>query len=529
MVKTKHCQYCGREIPLEAVICIHCKGALASKPGVAVVDHFGAVKHALAEKYEIVAEIGHGGNATVYQAIQKNLDRKIALKVLLPGLVNDPGYMERFHLEARAIAKLRHPNIVTIYDEGCMDGVHFIAMEFLDGKDLHHLVKEKTRLEIREAVAMATCIAGALDYAHSYGIVHRDVKSSNIIMTSSRTSVLTDFGIAQSGAVPAQPKSGSLLGTPEFMSPEQAGGKAVDARTDFYSLGVVLYHTLSGHYPFQGDSPITTIHKILYEKPAPLENFVTLPVEIKRVIEGCLERDPDKRVATGRELIELLKSVPLGTPSQKPVAARATTQRPAPSSADIAARRNTARQSDDAARQSDTAARRSGTGARQPDTSARQSDTAPRQSDTAARRSDTGARQSDTAARRVAPPSKELKPAARGAKKSRTGIRIAVIAAVVCMAITGVVAWHRVPPAPAAPPPEKEEQAALPERRLVPYLIGATKDEAIRLIRREGFEIGAIRAVAVPDSSARGKVDSQHPAHGSVAKPGTTVDILIGE
>ncbi|HTR99386.1 MAG TPA: protein kinase [Bacteroidota bacterium] len=478
MVKTKHCQYCGKEIPPEAVSCVHCTGAIASKPGAAVADHFATVKGALAEKYEIVAELGHGGNATVFQAIQKNLDRKIALKVLLPGFVNDPGYLERFHLEARAIARLRHPNIVTIYDEGLMDGVHFIAMEFLDGKDLHHLVKEKGRLDVQEAVVMAKCIAAALDYAHSYGIVHRDVKSSNIIMTSTRTAVLTDFGIAQSGPVPVHTKSGSLLGTPEFMSPEQAGGKPVDARTDFYSLGVVLYHTLSGHYPFQGDSPITTIHKILYERPSPLERFVQLPPEIEYIVERCLERDPAKRIGNGRELIDLLNSVPSGAPAVAPFLSRAVTPRPAPSSTDIAARRNAAK----------------------------------------------GA---DTGARRAATAQHDAPPTGRATPPRRPVHRMVMLAAALCVAITGFIAWYRVPDAP--PAPKKQEQAALSEQRRVPYLLGATRDEAIRMLRREGFEVGAIRPIAVPDSTARGKVDSQHPAHGTIAKAGTPVDILIGE
>ncbi|HTO92822.1 MAG TPA: serine/threonine protein kinase [Bacteroidota bacterium] len=480
MVKTKHCQYCGKEIPLEAVSCVHCKGAIAFRPGVAVADHFVTVKGALAEKYEIVAELGHGGNATVFQAIQKNLDRKIALKVLLPGFVNDPGYLERFHLEARAIARLRHPNIVTIYDEGFIDGVHFIAMEFLDGKDLHHIVKEKGRLDVQEAVIMAKCIAAALDYAHSYGIVHRDVKSSNIIMTSTRTAVLTDFGIAQSGVAPAHPKSGSLLGTPEFMSPEQAGGKPVDARTDFYSLGVVLYHTLSGHYPFQGDSPITTIHKILYEKPSPLERFVQLPTEIEYIVERCLERDPEKRIGNGRELIDLLNSVPLNGTVVAPFPTRAATQRPAPSSTDLAARRN-------------------------------------------------AAKKADTAPRRAATNEREAPPTGRVVQPRRPVLRIAMLAALFCVTVTGVIALYRPPGSAATPAPKKQEQAALTEQRRIPYLLGATRDEAIRLLRREGFEVGAIRPIAVPDSTARGKVDSQHPAHGSLAKPGTPVDILIGE
>jgi serine/threonine protein kinase len=481
MKKTTRCQYCGKETPSDAAECSHCSGALVARPGVAVLDHFTAVKSALSAKYEIVAEIGHGGNATVYQAIQKNLDRKVALKVLLPGLVNDAGYLERFHLEARAIAKLRHPNIVTIYDEGNEQGVHFIAMEFLEGKDLHHLVKEKGSLQIQEAVEMAKCIAGALDYAHSYGIIHRDVKSSNIIMTSTRISVLTDFGIAQSGVRSVHTKSGSLLGTPEFMSPEQAGGKTVDPRTDFYSLGVVLYHTLSGHYPFQGESPITTIHKILYENPVPLGRLVKLPIALEQAIDRCLAKDPEKRVRNGQELIELLTSRPSEN-SSRPV------EIAAPRSADIHPERPAELPVERPAPRS---------GAASPN--------------------------------RPPPRSSEIPSSRRASVSRRPLFRTVILATVACVALTGYVAWQRIPNPEAGKKTEKPVQAVLPERKLVPYLIGATKEEAIKLLKREGFEIGGIRVVAVPNPEKRGKVDSQRPSHGSLAKPGTTVDLLIGE
>jgi len=477
MLRTRRCQYCGKETPFTSAECMHCHGALVAKPGVAVLDHFASVKSALSEKYEIVAEIGHGGNATVYQAIQKNLDRKVALKVLLPALVNDPGYLERFHLEARAIAKLRHPNIVTIYDEGNEQGVHFIAMEFLEGKDLHHLVKEKGSLRIQDAVEMAKCMAAALDYAHSYGIIHRDVKSSNIIMTSTRTSVLTDFGIAQSGIRSVHTKSGSLLGTPEFMSPEQAGGKPVDPRTDFYSLGVVLYHTLSGQYPFQGESPITTIHKILSEKPVPLGRLVKLPLSLEEAIERCLAKDPDQRVRNGKELIELL------TPGAQQGNFRppeVVLPRPVDPPAPHAMARPAAR---------------------------------------------TG----ETAAKRKSPGSSEIKTPLRASGARRPLFRTVIMATLACFALTGYVAWQRFPGGDAPGKSEMPVQAPLPERRLVPFVIGATKEEAIKLLKREGFEIGAVGVVAVPNPEKRGLVDSQHPTHGSVAKPGTTVDLLIGE
>jgi serine/threonine protein kinase len=447
------------------------------KHDVAVLDHFDSVKSALSEKYEIIAEIGQGGNATVYQAIQKNLERRVALKVLLPGLVNDPGYMERFHLEARAIAKLRHPNIVTIYDEGNERGVHFIAMEFLEGKDLHQLVKEKGSLQIQEAVEMAKCIAGALDYAHSYGIIHRDVKSSNIITASTRTAVLTDFGIAQSGITSVHTKSGSLLGTPEFMSPEQAAGKIVDPRTDFYSLGVVLYHTLSGHYPFQGDSPITTIQKILYENPVPLGRLVKLPPALERAIDLCLVKDPEKRVENGKALIELLNSVtpessrgPVKTPAARP--AGQPVQRPAPGKRD------------------------------------------------------------GPSTRRVLEPEKvsPQRPVHRGgAGRRRPRVRTVALAAVACLMLTGYVTWQRALKAGVKTTHGEAALAVLPERKLVPYLIGATKEDAITLLRREGFEVGGILVVAVPNPEKRGKVDSQRPIYGTTANLGTPVDLLIGE
>ena len=476
MIKTKHCQHCGKEMASNAAPCAHCGRAFAARPKVDVLDQVAAVRSALSDKYEIVAEIGQGGNATVYQAIQKNLDRKVALKVLLPGLVSDQGYNERFHLEARAIAKLRHPNIVTIYDEGTEQGIHFIAMEFLEGKDLHHLVKEKGSLEIREAVVMAKCIASALDYAHSYNIVHRDVKSSNIIMTSTRTAVLTDFGIAQSGAGEEHSKSGSLLGTPEFMSPEQAGGKPLGPATDFYSLGVVLYHTLSGQYPFQGESPITTIHKILYEKPVPLGRLVDLPPELELAIERCLARDPAERVQDGKELIAFLNRVRSDRTARTP---KKESGKTAPESGKIPPR--------------------------------------------------TSPQSGKVTVEQASPKTSEMPIPGRANGKRRGLVRAALVAMVVTLVLTGYVAWDRLPGAYAVTRIEHAPPAPLPERRLVPYLIGATKEEAIKLLNREGLELGNISVVAIPDSAKRGKVDSQRPTHGAVAKPGSTVDLLIGE
>ena len=453
------------------------------------------------EKYEIISEIGHGGNATVYLAIQKNLDRTVALKVLLPALVNDPGYLERFHLEARSIAKLRHPNIVTIYDEGNEQGAHFIAMEFVEGKDLQRLVKENGPLRLQEALEMAKCLAGALDYAHGNGIIHRDVKSSNIIMSPARGAVLTDFGIAQSGVTSVHTKSGSVLGTPEFMSPEQAAGKTVDPRTDFYSLGVVLYHALSGHYPFQGDDPIATIEKILYEDPVPLGSIVKLPPAIERAVERCLVKDPEKRVRDGKELIELLNecsggisvrqantsvSIPAGQPpADQPGKAEGPVTRKVPQLA--------------------------------PEPVAVQPGKA-----------------QGPVIRKVPQPA-PLRPALpnRAGRAGRTGRRLpssraVLLAIVVCMMLTGYVTWQKGLKADVRTTHMETSTFAPLELKPVPNLIGATKEEAIALLTREGFEVGGVLMVAVPNSE-KGKVDTQRPARGIMALPGTTVDLLIGE
>jgi serine/threonine protein kinase len=432
------------------------------------------------EKYEIITEIGHGGNAMVYQAIQKNLDRMVALKVLLPALVNDLGYLERFHLEARSIAKLRHPNIVTIYDEGNEQGAHFIAMEFLEGKDLQCLVKENGPLQLQDAVEMAKCIAGALDYAHSNGIIHRDVKSSNIIMSSARAAVLTDFGIAQSGVTSVHTKSGSVLGTPEFMSPEQAAGKTVDSRTDFYSLGVVLYHALSGHYPFQGNNPIATIEKILYENPAPLGSLVKLPPALERVIERCLVKDPDKRIKDGKELIKLLNKItegisgrevttPVHLPAGQPV------PEPIPGKGEGPATR------------------------RVPQFSPQH-------------------------------PAHHIQAGRAGRSGGRLPVmRTVLIAIVACMMLTGYVAWQKGLKANVRTTHRETPTVALPEPKPVPNLIGTTKEEATTLLLREGFEVGGVLMVAVPNPENRGKVDTQRPVYGTMAVPGTTVDLLVGE
>jgi tRNA A-37 threonylcarbamoyl transferase component Bud32 len=258
------------------------------------------VRHALQDRYEIVAEIGRGAHAIVYQAIQRNLERMVALKVLRPHLAGNDRFVKRFHQEARSIAQLRHPNIVTIHDEGVVRGVHYMAMEYLEGENLQRLIARRRRLTSRETVHIAAQIARALDYAHARGLIHRDVKSGNIIVTGEGRAVLMDFGIAHPKSMP---HGGSIIGTPEFMSPEQAAGKTVDPRTDFYGLGAVMYHALSGRTPFESGDGLTTLRRIAQEEYRPLGEIAAVEPWLEAVIDRCLRKDPQQRIGRGEELL----------------------------------------------------------------------------------------------------------------------------------------------------------------------------------------------------------------------------------
>jgi serine/threonine protein kinase len=304
---TKTCPYCREVIKIDAVKCKHCQTLLAGPPETVAFDPATAVKVALGAKYEIFGEIGRGGMAMVYKAVHKGLGRTVALKVLPQQLAYDNELLERFHREARSLASLKHPSIVPVYDEGFENGVHYFAMEYMEGNNLYSLVGAKGRLSVTEVLPIITQIAGALDYIHAHGLVHRDVKSSNIFINGDGIPVLMDFGVAHEASGEPLTAKGMILGTPEFMSPEQAAGMDVDGRSDFYSLGVVMYQALSGTFPHVGDTPLMTLHKIATEPYTPLRNIVPVPEWVEYAISRCLEKDPKKRVQSGRVLVELLR------------------------------------------------------------------------------------------------------------------------------------------------------------------------------------------------------------------------------
>ena len=202
-------------------------------------------------RYEVLEKIGSGGMGTVYKARDTHLDRCVALKMLPPGLQEHPETLERFRREAQALACLKHPSVATVYDANVEGGFPYLVLEFIEGKNLERILAEQGPMPIQDVVRMGIELAEAIDHIHEHRVVHRDIKTSNIIVEPEGRAVLADFGIALVASLPRI--SLGALGTPEYMSPEQADGKALDGRTDLYSFGVVLYECLSGVVPFERD------------------------------------------------------------------------------------------------------------------------------------------------------------------------------------------------------------------------------------------------------------------------------------
>ena len=248
--------------------------------------------------YRIERIIGKGAMSTVYQAVQESLDRRVALKVLAPGMAADPTLGERFVKEGKIIAKLGHPHIVTIYDTGMHQDCSYIAMEYLEGGTLKERIK--AGLSPEQAVKVLVQIAQALGYAHRQNCIHRDIKPANILFRDQETAVLSDFGIAKNLEDKTQlTAAGWRIGTPNYMSPEQALGKPLDARCDLYSLGVVFYEMLTGSRPFKGADAFETA--ILHVKGL----IPTLPEPVRRfqpVIDRVLAKTPEARFASAEEL-----------------------------------------------------------------------------------------------------------------------------------------------------------------------------------------------------------------------------------
>jgi len=259
-------------------------------------------------KYEVQNEIGRGGMGAVYKGYDPMLDRPVAIKVLAPHLVWEGRFVERFLREARAAARLRHPSIVTIHDVGQEGGWYYFVMEYLEGQTLTEVIQERGPLQPHEVLANLEPLAEALDYAHRRGLVHRDIKPGNIIVSPAGQVTLTDFGIVRAAQETRLTTTGTIVGTPEYMSPEQVKGLTVDARSDQDSLAVVAYEMLSGQVPFEAESTLALMHKVAYDPPPPIGQVrPELPVQVGGVLEKALAKEPGSRYATARDFFAALE------------------------------------------------------------------------------------------------------------------------------------------------------------------------------------------------------------------------------
>ena len=274
----------------------------------------------LASRYEIRALIGRGGMGEVYEAVDHQLDRTVAVKVLRPELAADRRFLTRFRREARTAARLSHPGIVGVHDIGEDDGRAFIVMEFVPGRTLGAMVHDEGGVDAARAARIGAAVADALAHAHDRGVVHRDIAPGNIMLTPAGTVKVLDFGIARAARGSTRSGSPSAHGTAAYVAPEQARGEASDQRADVYALGAVLYELLAGRPPFTADTTVELVERAHTHAPAPIRSLrPDVPVALDLVIARCLAKDPAERYVRAEELARALReAAPAGSPSTRP-------------------------------------------------------------------------------------------------------------------------------------------------------------------------------------------------------------------
>lgn len=264
----------------------------------------------LGDRYTILERINGGGMATVYKARCNLLNRIVAVKILKPEFSDDVDFVRRFRREAQAAASLCHPNIVGIYDVGDEDGLYYIVMEYVNGKTLKEVIKDKAPMSPQEVLDIGIQICNALECAHKNKIVHRDIKSQNIMITPEGLVKVTDFGIARATSGATITNTGNVFGSVHYFSPEQAKSDIVDERSDIYSLGIVLYEAFTGELPFDGETPVSIAIKQVQKRALPISNIISgFPIAIESVVEKCMSKDPDQRFQSAKELKNSLQQL----------------------------------------------------------------------------------------------------------------------------------------------------------------------------------------------------------------------------
>jgi predicted Ser/Thr protein kinase len=267
------------------------------------------VEELIGGRYELEQQVGSGGMSKVYRAHDRLLERTVALKILHEHYSQDDEYVERFRREARAVAQLAHPNVVTVIDRGEHESRQYIVFEYVDGENLKQLVDREGPLPVRQIIELALQVAHALASAHARGVVHRDVKPQNVLLSEEGVPKVTDFGIARTSDVESVTLTGTVMGTSEYISPEQARGEPVDFRSDIYSLGVILFELCTGDVPYPGENPVSVAMRHLHEPvPSVRARRRDVPSRLDAAIRRAMAKDPEERFGSMDELIAELEA-----------------------------------------------------------------------------------------------------------------------------------------------------------------------------------------------------------------------------
>jgi len=320
------CTQCEAEIPEGTEVCSNCSSpsevqqdsppasdSPATEAGISAVNM--AIQGVCGDRYEILSKLGTGAFGEVYKADDSLLNRRVAIKRIRLDSLADEDEAEdarrRFLREAQVAAQLQHSNIVTIFDIIAGQQLSLIIMEFVEGVTLHCKLLKAKSLPLSETVQILSQVAEGLDHAHEHKVVHRDIKPANILISRSNVVKVTDFGIAKAEFAKSHTATGSILGTPDYMSPEQARGEAVDGRSDFFSLGSIMYQCLVGETPFNSPNLTGILIRVASDDPTPIDcEKLGLPSEVQTVLKRALAKDPAERFASGAEFAEALRSLP---------------------------------------------------------------------------------------------------------------------------------------------------------------------------------------------------------------------------